>query len=380
MRDGSVADSRSKVGIRHAAIDVTDAVDVVIVGAGIAGLAAALTLTQAGREVVVLEARGRVGGRLLSHGRSDGRLDLGATWFWPGEQRVESLIAAHGTPTFAQHIAGDAVLHTADGSRRTEGNPVDVPSGRVAGGMAQLAEDVYRSLPKRTVRFKNPVTRIALRGDRIEAHSPTTTVNADHVVIALPPALAVHGIEFTPSLPDGLAALARATPVWMGAVTKVVARYQHPFWRDQGLAGSGFSYVGPLREVHDMSGPGGTPAALFGFAFAPQGEPTISRGAVVAQLAAMFGPDASEPIEVIIQDWRNELYTSPPDVEMLNDYQTFGHAAYSTPAMAGRLHWASTETAQTSPGHVEGALQAADRTAQIIMSHYTHRTTGKRRA
>ena len=77
---------------------------------------------------------------------------------------------------------------------------------------------------------------------------------------------------------------------------------------------------------------------------------------------------------MIIQDWRNERYTSPSDVEQLSDYQAFGHQAYSMPAMAGRLHWASTETAATSPGHVEGALQAADNRGSL--HHVPRRPSG----
>lgn len=54
--------------------------DTIVVGAGISGLAAARLLTDAGRTVVVLEARGRVGGRVHTD-RTDGRVtDLGASW------------------------------------------------------------------------------------------------------------------------------------------------------------------------------------------------------------------------------------------------------------------------------------------------------------
>ena len=47
--------------------------DVVVVGAGLAGLAAASDLAAAGRRVIVVEARDRVGGRVLSHRFADGQ-------------------------------------------------------------------------------------------------------------------------------------------------------------------------------------------------------------------------------------------------------------------------------------------------------------------
>ncbi|CAI7653045.1 unnamed protein product, partial [Penicillium discolor] len=54
-------------------------VDTIVVGAGVAGLTAARLLRDAGRTVVVLEARDRIGGRVHTD-RSDGTLDLGASW------------------------------------------------------------------------------------------------------------------------------------------------------------------------------------------------------------------------------------------------------------------------------------------------------------
>ena len=66
--------------------------DVIIVGAGIAGLHTAWRLQQRGQSVLVLEARERIGGRLLSHPVADAApIDLGATWIWPAERRVTAL-------------------------------------------------------------------------------------------------------------------------------------------------------------------------------------------------------------------------------------------------------------------------------------------------
>ena len=116
-----------------------------------------------------------------------------------------------------------------------------------------------------------------------------------------------------------------------------------------------------------MCGPDGNPAALFGFVPGTRvDEPTVTRRAIVEQLVEMFGAQAASPIDVVIHDWRNEPYTSPPGVGALVDYRGFGDPRFHEPAMGGRLHWSSTETAVQFPGHVEGALEAAARTVAAI--------------
>ena len=72
-------------------------VDVVVVGAGLAGLTAAAALHGAGRTVVVVEARAQVGGRIKTLTGDDLCLDLGATWHWTNQPAVRAL-AVIGRP------------------------------------------------------------------------------------------------------------------------------------------------------------------------------------------------------------------------------------------------------------------------------------------
>lgn len=348
---------------------VPETVDAIVVGAGVAGLTVARALTESGRRIVVLEARDRVGGRLRSVAVEGGVVDLGATWYWASEPRVCSLVAELGLACHDQHILGDALYQDSHGVHRLEGNPIEGPALRLTAGMEELAKAMARTLPTGTVHLSCPVTRIRSVGEGLMVEFGGGARRAAQVVLALAPALAVALLEFEPKLSDEVLRLASSTPVWMGAMTKVVMRYEQAFWRDRGLAGAVMSQAGPMHEIHDMSGPDGTRPALFGFVPPTHpGSPLVTQDEILVQLRLLFGVDAPAPTEVLIRDWRAERYTSPEGVESLQAYETYGHPSYARPELDGRLHWASTETAQEAPGHIEGALAAGKRAAAAVLS------------
>jgi monoamine oxidase len=87
--------------------------DAIVVGAGLSGLACARALTKAGAKVVVLEARDRVGGRLLNATVAGGVVDLGGQWMSVGQPRLLALAAELGVASFPQRRAGRAWLDSA---------------------------------------------------------------------------------------------------------------------------------------------------------------------------------------------------------------------------------------------------------------------------
>lgn len=94
-------------------------VDVIVVGAGLSGLQAGLDLHEAGRSIVILEARDRVGGKTNSVQREDGKgiIEVGAAWLNDSNQsHVWSYVQKFGLTPVLQNIEGSVASEDADGN------------------------------------------------------------------------------------------------------------------------------------------------------------------------------------------------------------------------------------------------------------------------
>ena len=99
--------------------DTPRACEALVVGAGFAGLAAARALVRAGVDVVVVEARDRVGGRVFTETTASGaRVDHGAQWIGPGQDTLQKLADELRLETFPTFTTGDGV-EWRDGRRAT---------------------------------------------------------------------------------------------------------------------------------------------------------------------------------------------------------------------------------------------------------------------
>lgn len=117
--------------------------DVVIVGAGPAGLTAARRLTQAGKTVAVLEARDRVGGRTWSNTIDGAFFEIGGQWVSPDQTAISSLAQELGLELFDRYREGAGIYLAADGTRTEYSD--DLPVGDEAHeGMEKARAELNR--------------------------------------------------------------------------------------------------------------------------------------------------------------------------------------------------------------------------------------------
>ncbi|WP_408897181.1 flavin monoamine oxidase family protein [Nocardioides sp. R1-1] len=110
--------------------------DVIVVGAGVTGLTAAWRLAEAGRDVLVLEARDRVGGRLRTDtadaAGAPASFEIGGQWVSPDQDALLGLLDELGLATYPRHREGDSVYVGRDGVARRFAEDLPVPAATAA--------------------------------------------------------------------------------------------------------------------------------------------------------------------------------------------------------------------------------------------------------
>jgi monoamine oxidase len=445
--------------------------DVCVVGAGLAGLTAARRLSQAGRSVVVLEARERVGGRVWTKTSRDGvPVDMGACFVGPQHDRMHALAEEMGVATFKTFVDGDNVLATGGKTRRYRGDiprvspvallsaaqaiarlnamakrvPVDAPwdapkaadwdarsvrawlsaahvptrlardlieatvracfaadlsevsllnwlflvrsaggieslmniaggyqDAQFVGGVGQIPDAMAAQLGDAVV-LGMPVTGVHATGDRVvvTGAAADASVSARRVVLALPRALAA-GIRFDPLLPADHALLLHQVPA--GTELKMVALYDAPFWRRDGMSGATVATDDDIEVTLDTGQPGHAAGVVAGYAAGPRAralaalDVTERRDVFVRTLTGRLGPAAATPVEVLELNWAEEQWTRGCS---MGHFPTGVLTQYGRRVRepVGRLHWAGTETASTSYGAMDGAVRSGERVCSEILS------------
>jgi choline dehydrogenase-like flavoprotein len=117
-----------------------------VIGAGFAGLVAARELGRAGLEVIVLEARGRVGGRTWTDRRLGHDLELGGTWVHWVQPHAWAEMTRYGRQVTASPAAEEAFWLGAGGAPRA-GTP-DEFMALIADGQQAIVGDVRAAIPR----------------------------------------------------------------------------------------------------------------------------------------------------------------------------------------------------------------------------------------
>jgi monoamine oxidase len=460
-------------GPRHSRRDTVQRVgereaDVIVVGAGLAGLAAARAVLAAGGEPLVLEARDRVGGRTLNQDIGHGKIvEVGGEWVGPTQDRVAELARELEIETFPTYVTGRNTLELNGRVSRYEGtipklNPaallevelasrkLDRMAGKVDGEApwespnaekldgTTLATWLNRRLRTNTARTLVEIAArtiwgadssdlsllyvlsyiraaggfyalidtdggaqqdrlvggsqlLSLRmaeelGDRVVLSAPVLRIEHDangvrvsagdlsargRRAIVTVPAPTCARIEWQPALPMARAQLSQRMPG--GSYLKCQAIYDEPFWRADGLSGSGASDTGPATTTFDNSPRDGSPGVLLGFVSGSDARSLSRLGvserrrAVIEGFARMYGPRAKRVERYIEQDWSREPWTGGAPVFSLTPGTLTGlGSALREPV--GPLHWAGSETATKWPGYMDGAIRSGDRAAAEVMA------------
>jgi monoamine oxidase len=240
---------------------------------------------------------------------------------------------------------------------------------RFEGGSQLICLRMAQVLGGRVV-LSSPVRRIVQDGSGVTAHCDQLSVRAKRAIVAVPPALAAR-IDYSPILPVERDQLTQR--LFQGALLKVTAVYNQPFWRAKGLNGTAVSLNGPVNVTYDDSPEDGAPGVIFGFVGGDEFRKFIRmsaaarRAAVLKNFVHYFGSEAASPRDYFETNWPAEQWSRGGPVGNVGPGTLLAYGpAIREPV--GRIHWAGTETSTFWAGYMDGAVRSGKRAASEVLA------------
>ena len=360
---------------------------VVIVGGGLAGLYAAYLLEQQNVDYLLLEAKPRLGGRVLgaqSEHQSEQSYDLGPAWIFPHQHKLQRLIQQLGLALFEQYNHGD-VLYQA-----SQHQPITRIAGagehtlfKVNGGTQSLLSALDKALKPDSIKLNHLVGEIQRSDNKWHICAIHQGVeqkfSCDDLMLAMPPRIIAkllpNSQNFSPALLNSL----QQTPTWMAGQAKCVLTYAKPFWRSAGLSGQLFSRVGPLVETYDSATTNNDNYALAGFigwpaAHRAQMTEAHLKEACITQLAACFGEEVNDYQGCYLKDWAADPFiATEQDIIEPSKHPEFTLSIHEQELSSLRLHLVGSEFATNDPGYLEGAINAVDSSIKNLSLTFKNR-------
>jgi len=291
--------------------------DIVIIGAGLTGLALAYFLRDSNYNIQILEARWRLGGRIhtFTHAMTKYALapmEMGATWLGKKHTALTGLLDELELEIFEQRLGNTAVYEPISTSppQIVQLPDNEQPSYRIKGGsialIRRLAGEIKDYCP---IHMEQPVIAIEEVGEEMLVRTSTREIRCSKVVSTLPPYLLLNTVKFTSELPIELKNVMTQTHTWMGDSIKVGLHYWEPFWRSGNLSGTIFSNVGgtifsnvgPIPEMYDHADFEDKRFALKGFLNGVYH--TVSKeerlGMILKQLRKYYGSQVDDFVEYL---------------------------------------------------------------------------------
>ena len=349
--------------------------DIVIIGAGLTGLALAYFLRASPLSIHIIEARERLGGRILTTTTPSGhKVEMGATWLGKKHTELTTLLQELDLDIYIQNLGATAIYEPISTSppQIVELPPNTDPSYRIEGGSTQLIDRLYQQLSSHTtISLTDVVSSIHVDKGAVRLEHTNGPTESKLVITTLPPYLLANTIDIEPPMNDKLQKLLNNTHTWMGESIKVGFTYAESFWKSNKLSSTIMSNVGPIPEMYEHSDHKGKHHSLMGFLNGVYHNLTKAerRELCLQQLEKYYGSIVRSYLTYDELVWREEPYTHSHYHQHMLPHQNNGHKRYRAIIDDGQLIIAGSETARAHPGYMDGAVSSAREVADTILTH-----------